>query len=387
MKMKNKKLIFCIFALIVLTILFSQSVFSLGITPSRRSVDYNEYIEVVYDVYNNDDKDLMVDISFEGELAEYANSIKQLKLDSSEKQKSFKVILAPPKLSSGIHTLEILIRDKSSTDGMVGVKTAVKGILEVKVASSGKHLDYTLNVARNGESSLIVIPIINDGSEIIEGIYADIDIYDVDGLLISKKTTSQVSLAPKTKTDLKVVVNDIDPGEYNIFSTLYYDGFTSLMNESLFHGTKDILIKKIDVKNYPDYLAFEVMIENQWNGYLEEIYAEGDINSDNGIILETIKSSSMTLGPKKDGFFNLYLPKGKIIPGNYYMDLYIRNDDFEKQITVSVDLLENGAKTNYTGRNLDFKNENLIIILILLIIVINLLFAVINMYKKSNKNK
>lgn len=388
----SKKLITTIYVLVLL-FLMSQTVLSIGITPAKKSVTYDSIITSKFSIYNNENKDFIADISFKGELAEYAEvDKKEIFVDAEDKYTHFEVKLRLPKLSPGKHYLQINLLENSPESGntLIGVNAKVEGTIEVNVPFEGKHIDAKINTFSENKNLVVSIPVINEGSEEIKSVSAEVNLFDEDNNFIKKVKTDTKSVPSKSQTTLIARISNMLFGSYKITSKIIYDGNTKKINESIDHGKKSIKIRSVEINDYQDqnYVDIGINLGNKWNGKQKNVFMEMEIYDDDGNLIDTLKSINFDLDRKEEKKVNVYWGIKGILPGFYTGQLNIVSEGLDETVAMGIELKQNSVIISYDGKEVSNKRKvDLILILIILIIVINIIFVILHMKYTINSKK
>ena len=180
---------FFIFILIImLVILFLMpSIFALGITPGRTTIDFSPNLEreVQFSVVNTENKDMNIAFSVEGVLADYITINNNVaSFTSLEKSKSFNYNLKLPRgLSPGLHKANIIALELppgvENSGTIIQATVSVVTQVYVFVPYPGKYIEASLDIVNKENTNEVnfYIPFISRGEEKINSVKAVIDIY------------------------------------------------------------------------------------------------------------------------------------------------------------------------------------------------------------------
>ena len=388
----NKKLLLTMYVL-VLVILLSQTVLSIGITPAKRSETYDSSIISKFSIYNNENKDFIAEISFNDELAKYASiEEKTIFVNSEDKYTHFEINLKLPKLSPGPHILHIIITEKSPETGatLIGVNAAVEATIQVNVPYEGKHIDAKINTFSENNNLVVSIPIANEGAEDIDKVYAEVNIFDEDNNFIKKVKTETKSVPSKTQTTLIAKIADIIFGRYKITSKIIYDGDSKEFDESIDHGKKSIKISKVEINDYQEqnYVDIGVNLENEWNGKQKDVFMEMEIYDDQQNLIDTIKSINFDLETEEERNVNIYWNINGVLPGIYSGQLNIISEGLDETVAMGIELDKNSVTINYNGQEESNKRKvDIILTSIIIIIAINIIFVILHIKHTIKSNR
>ena len=153
----NKSNILKMVALFVLLALAVQSVFAIGISPSRKYIDYAPglKIQVPISIINAEQKDMRVLIYAQGDLAQYITLKETLiTMSKNESQKEFTLNLKLPmdmeqagSIQAQVFALEFPSQEEAGESAkIITAKTAVASQIIVRVPYPGKYAEASLSV-------------------------------------------------------------------------------------------------------------------------------------------------------------------------------------------------------------------------------------------------
>jgi hypothetical protein len=129
--------------LFLIAVLMSCSAFALGIGTNNKVIGYEPNVPKSASIYiiNDEHKDMNVEISVAGSLAEYAKAPKTLFVSASEEIKKFSINFTLPKgLEEG--DLKVIVSEATAQNSQIGAK--VHAVAEIKIdfsASAAKEED------------------------------------------------------------------------------------------------------------------------------------------------------------------------------------------------------------------------------------------------------
>ena len=188
----------------------SGIVFSLGVAPAKKMINFDANLEkeIKLKILNNEDKDFKVVVYVRGELAKYV-SVENSLIDVDAKQEfiEFKYnIKLPNKFEkAGVHEAEIVIMefvDEFATEKENVAVTAVAAViskLQVRVPYPGKYAESKVYIesAMIEEDVVFTIPIYNFGKENIEKARAKIEIFGATYEKLGEFYTNEISIYSK----------------------------------------------------------------------------------------------------------------------------------------------------------------------------------------------
>jgi hypothetical protein len=372
--------------------LFSSSALALGITPASKKADYKEGIsEFTIKILNNENKDLKLRIKPQGELAQYVkvdDDLVVMYMDEREKNLRYSLDL-PKGLKPGTRSLEIAVEEIiDDSKGTTSVKAAPEVIhtLHIIVPYPGKYAEAKLYIPKKnvGEVLTFSIPMLNLGSEDIKKASAKIKIYE-NGKEVAEVHSSDVSIPSQKegKLELPWTVDVKNAGLYHAVATIEYDGEKITLEDDFYIGDESIDIVNVLVEKYNLGMVarFDIYLESNWNDNLTGVFGEMVINDKDGKELTRYKTAPVDLPPFGKTKIVSYWDTAGLGIGTYDVDLLLHyaGKITEKVFHVQVNI--DSMKTTLTPTadvisiNSGFKDNSLLIMLVLFIIVLNIILV------------
>ena len=296
-----------ILACMVLVLFSMSSVFALGVTPGRTTINFEPGLDRTYTfkIVNSEGKDVNLGLYIKGddEIINYIklkDSFVRLSSNDLQAEASFTVNF-PKTLTPGHHNLEIVIGevfndDIGSSRASVGAVAAVSTQIRVFVPYPGKYIEAALNVLGNGsEEILFTVPVINRGQNDISRIGVQVDIYSDLNKKIDTVDAEEVSLSAGTRDEFKIKWDDRDvlPGKYKAVATIIYDEETIRIESNFDLGEKLLEIQGLEVNDFElgEISKFELLVENKWSEPIYNAYSEIMIYDNGGDIMTKFKSA------------------------------------------------------------------------------------------------
>jgi len=365
---------------------------ALGVSPARKTIDFapNAQHEMGFDIINDQQKDVKVLLSIEGDAKDAHVFLKQqiieLKAEETRKHVDYKLKLPNSFETPGTKELRISITempdeksDKPITVGaMVGVITQVR----IKVPTEGKYLTIEgieVSEGSPGEYTTFLVPVNNLGTETIGKVRANITILGPTNEPIATVQTQEESLDAMKRTILKAVwPANVNPGKYFAVAYVAYDEKTARAEKIFNVGKATVEILGIDTKNFQlgGIAKMDVQLKSNWNEMLT-IFAELFIKNLDMDQIANVKTPTDNLEPGKDMTLTAYWDTAGVKEGKYYItlrvnfgkDMYIEKQ-FESALTLngmSITPLGMTGKVIAGGSS----NKGLMVFLIVVLIIIN----------------
>ena len=347
--MKLTTLTKMVLVLIVL-VSFMQSVDALGITPSKKIVDFNSDLqqEFTFRVVNSEHKDFDIIIYPRGELADYVlierNSI-HLSKDQKEAIVKYKINVPYEVRKPGTNTIEIVVEESASDydqQTAVGGKIAVVHQLVLKSPFLGTYANvkFTANNPEADQGLAFTYMLYNDGTEDISEFNAELQIFDAQSQLIS--TTQYVFdglEAGKRRKDVRVFTEALPPGDYYAKTTIFYEGKIVTAATSFTVGGSYIVIESIGSDQFTlgGINKIDVSVYNRISQEVENVFAEIIVKDDTKIY-SVFKTISVSLSPFTGNTLFGYWDTSNIGAGTYDLAVTLRylGRTTEKDFRISV---------------------------------------------------
>ena len=322
---------------LIFIILLASSVYALGVTPGRTTIDFSPNLEqtVSFSVINSEHKDMNLVIFAQGELNQ-SISIKEntLKIGASEESKQLSYdIKLPSSLSPGVHIGEVVIlqlpEKAKESEAYVGAAIAVVTQLYVYVPYPGKYAEADMNIinAEQGEEATFIIPVVNRGNLDLVSVKANVDVYNKLNEKISSFNTQEISLASGEKTDIVTKWKaDFPVGTYRAVATLIYDENTLQLEKQFNIGSAVLDLQQIDVKDFTlgQIAKFEMLIENKWSEPIKGAYAETQVFDKDRQVMADFKTPTYDIEPFKKVDMISYWDTGGVKVGTYDASVFLR---------------------------------------------------------------
>ena len=156
---------------------------------------------------------------------------------------------------------------------------------------------YTLN-AIAGEETTFVIPINNNQDEAIEGLYAEIEVRDLDGNSIVTIDTEPIRVEPHSNTQITAPWNnDVLPGDYIAVIYLGSDAADASFTKTFNIDRRTISIESIQVNEFElgEVVNLDIIVHNHLDETIPDTTANLLIYDLEGNIVDNIKTQRTTL--------------------------------------------------------------------------------------------
>jgi hypothetical protein len=400
--MKNKNIIFAFAVLLVLTM---HSVYCLGITPGRTTVNFepNLHKEISFSVLNSEHKDMSVVFMVRGNLSGYvALSQTYAEFSADEDSKSFTYTIdLPSKFDKpGKYDVEIVAmeapKDLKEKGTFVGATVAVVTQLYVYVPYPNKYAEAELNVVESDGKTVFLVPVINRGKLDIVNLKAVIDIYSDTNEKITTLETDTQSLESLKRTELSVPwESNVNPGRYKALVTVMYDNEITTVFKDFNVGEMFLDILEINVKDFRlgEIAKFDTLVENKWSSDLSEVYLNILVYNNEGEVMADFKSPTYDVGALSQADMVAYWDTAGVHKGTYDGKIILKYGQKSTERNIQLKITDDSIEvTGITGRVVvrgagGFNLNNILIILVIILIVANIFwFLVIRKFLKKRKD-
>lgn len=380
--------------LLVISILIIKDVNALGISPGRKTIDFEPNLEkdITLTVYNSEDKDFTAAIFVRGELGNYIELAEtELKFSSEEGEKSFNYkIKLPEKIDKpGSHQAEIVVREISETeegkDIVIGALVAVVSQLEVKVPYPGKYATANLDIVNTkpNEEVKFFIRVSNLGEEDIENARAKIIILDRNNNEVAKINTDSKAIKSKDRKELigKWTAN-VSLGEYKAVTVVYYDDLETIIESTFIIGNFFTKLLDISVKNFRlgQIAKFNILVENLANREIKETAAQLLLFDENENKIMDTKSTPVNVGALSKKELIAYWDTENVKEGAYPGKIILGYEDKTAERQIRTVVTEDEIKTEIIGitafavgvPEAKVKKEPVLMIIVIVLILSNI---------------
>ncbi len=378
----------------ILTILFSKSVISIGLSPADVTIYYepNKEETITYSVRNTMDSELNASLYLNGNLSKYFslsdNSIYLEPKETKQFKLSYKL---PEKLEPGVYTIYLYaVEIKSPEKQGIGARGAVVDKIKIRVPEHGKYITAVLKAddVEVNKTALFHIKISNFGEEEIHTLSADVTVFTLDNKTIATvRTNTAHSLKTFNTVVLEGMLNTkgMEESTYRAVAKVYYDEKTKETNYDNFRvGSVDVEIVNFTKKIYSGLInKFNISVRNKWN---TKISVSGEvIVRNNSKELSVIKFVEETMNPWETKTLTSFIDATNIPIGSYDMEVNVIYNGKTKTRFASLNVVEKPRE----GINLDYKKLFLIstITILIVIMVVLILFTKNKTKRRNGKNK
>lgn len=375
-----------VFVILLVSLMYSSH--ALGITPSRKVVDFTSDVqqEFSFDVVNSENKDIDLAIYSRGDFADYVliedNSI-HLSAEQERTTLSYKVILPYSLRKPGYNLIEVVVEEKPSDSAKqttIGGKVALVHQLILKSPYVGSFLTsrLTVNNPDFDQNVEFTFALFNEGSKDIGKIDVVVDVTDSNLQSIATDHYEFGSLSTgENKKETKVFSQKLLPGKYRVKATLTYENKIIVSDADFIVGSPVITIDAISSSNFRlgNINKMDVFVYNTWSEEIKNVFAEVCIKDSNRMY-DVFKTISADVPSFSGNTLFGYWDTSNMLIGKYQaiVALKYNGKTTEKEFDIVVAPNEFRANSLITGGaitgKISSKNSSVSILLLAFVILI-----------------
>lgn len=376
-------------------LVFSSSVYALGISPGRTTVDFKPGLQktVEFEVINSGDKDISLLLTAQGELAKYISlSSGTISVSASEHSKTLSyTINFPESLKPGLRTADIFVvevPENTEAGGSAVLATlAVVTQLYVNVPYPGKFAEADLVVydANQGGDVQFVFPVLSRGEFDLTDVRTNVDVFNSVGDKIDSFNTRSVSIISGGRKEIVYTWKaDVPIGNYRAAASLIYDEGTIPLEATFSVGSKELELQEISVNSFSlgDIVKIEMLVENKWSERISDAHIKTKIKNDRGDIVSSFDSASYDIGALSKQIFLSYWDTAGVKVGDYQTEVSINYGDKSSTRNLEFQVSENDLTVVGLGYVISTEGDDegmnglvvVLIVVIVLLVLINLLW-------------
>ena len=369
-----KKGVFC-FLFILLNV---SLVYAIGISPADYKTAFmpNEEQSFFFNVKVDYPKDAELYVS--GDFANYTI------LDTYYLKRggSFTATINFPDkaIKPGKNFLHIGAKETFAGGQGMSARSAVEALIFIEAPYPGKYIEaeFTVNDVNIGEPVDLLVKIKNLGTQDLNKVKVDIDIYS-DKNLITTLHTEPRELKKREEAKFETILNteNLKPGSYKTIAIINYDNEIKTIEKEFRIGTLFVEIINYTKKVFENSInKFDVQVESKWNNQINNIFVEVKI-FDNSTVIADFRTPSFELNPWERKILTGYLDTKDMSLGIYNMNLTLF---YEDKTTIKSDKIE-VIKKSSSFKEL-FTSTVILIIIIILIVISDLIWILRTKKKK-----
>ncbi|MBN1156299.1 hypothetical protein JXA85_01665 [Candidatus Woesearchaeota archaeon] len=289
----------------------------------------------------------------------------------------------------GKNTIAVYVADAVSTGGTIGVSTAVEGWLTFLVPYPGKYADLYFDIANTNinRSTNVNLRITSRGKEPLLNTNAVVEIRDKDDVLKDVINFNDININSGETTTLSEILHSENylPGKYFGKATYFYEGDKKEAKAEFKVGVLELKLLRTTEKLIEEKInKFEMLVENQWNNELEEVYATGEIYNQN------FKSPTIEMQQFAESMLQSYIDTTgfQLGPAEVKINLFFKEKGEDKVYSseqkVSVEIIEEAVETKEEEKKQGFNSITLTLIIVVFVLLV-IIFDIIWLKKRKRK--
>jgi hypothetical protein len=377
-------------------LLCSSSVFAFGVAPSKQVVKFDKGFRYSgsFEVINDQGKALDILVYPKGEFEKFVKiDTQSFSMSSSDSSKSvsFSVEIPDSDLTPGDHVIELVAVGQSKNPAGSGptVHADIAAVSQViiQVPYPEKFIEGKLYVpdGKAGERLQMSLALFNKGSEDVDGVSAFIDIFDASGKMIATVSTDDISIGAGDSSKLEAFYDGaLEEGSYSAVARILYDSIDASASADFNVGEVSLDIKSLVVNDFRlgDVAKFDILLFNNWNKPLKDVYAQMIISDDKGKEFTNFKTVATDIDAKSLGRLEGYWYTQGVAVGIYTVKIRLFYDYKVTERMFTIEVYPDKIVTNpleLTGKAISTEEESAIKNNAFLMLIILALVAVIVM--------
>lgn len=377
------------FLILLVGIFMIGSVFALGVTPARTTIDFEKNMKksVGFDILNAGGGSIKIVFSVQGDLAEYISlPVKEANIEGESKSFTYELNL-PSELSPGLHTGEIFalqLPSGSTSEGSQLLATlAVITQVHLYVPYPGKYANAKMYIygANIGENVKFVIPVVSAGEFDLSSVRANVDVFNKMGEKIDSFNIDSIKINSGEKRELTYDWEaDVLVGEYLAKAAIIYDDGTINLEETFSVGSRELELQEISVGGFSlgEIAKLEMLIENKWSEVISGVYIETLIKDAEGDVVSTFQSAAQNIGAMEKKSFDAYWDTAGVREGSYDAEVSIKYGDKTSENNLKFEVSENELVIIGLGYVISTKGGEESNTLVIVLVVVIVLMVLIN---------
>jgi hypothetical protein len=382
------KILLSLFILVI----FTSHVLAIGITPGRTTLDFKPNLQknLEVTVINSQKTDISLSVGVQGELKDsILLKQKEIKMSSTEEEKNLAFSISlPQSLSPGLHTAEVVVTQPSNKNSNgqanLGADLAVATQIAVYVPYPGKYLEAQLAVADGEKKKNFGVSMINRGSEKIQKIKANIEIYDSEKKKVGSVETNSISLDPGQKGEVTASWNiNVPNGKYNAKAIIDFDGKGIYVEKEFEVGEFVLDLLQVYVKDFKlgGIAKFNMLVKNKWNEPISKAYAEMRVLDKEMKEIADVKSSTYDIPAQMQTEMVYYWDTKGINAGIYNANIIMYYADKKTQQDLKLDVRQDSINVIGLGYAISSESSStsnglvtILVVIIGFLVLLNLLW-------------
>lgn len=364
----------------------SSSVFALSVSPARTTLDFEPGLSREFSFFvSGGAEGARVSFSVAGDLKDYivvpAGSFDL----GSGRSFSYELNL-PSDLEPGLHVGEIFVNQLPSEEvsgSQISASLSFVTQVYLYVPYEGKNAVARLYVydAAAGENVSFVIPVINTGTEYLDFVGAEVEIYNGD-LFVDNFSFESFNLLPGDGEEFVYDWFGFSVGEYVARAVVSYSDKEILLEESFRVGSEVLELLSVWSDRFVlgEINELDILVGNKWGADVSDVRVRAEILGEEDSW--EVSSPAYDIEALGEETFPLFWDTSEVIFGEYDASIFVSYDDkeFMKSLKFVIDsdgLRILGLEYMQIPGKFDFEKYGLLIglFVILILIIVRLVFV------------
>jgi len=316
--------------ILMITLIFLQPVFAIGIQPAKSTVisEESKYYEGEFFVINNEERTFNMDVYVEGDLGKFVK-LQTTRLQFTEKDKNLPVkyeIDLPDEIPPGVSEIKIVMEEVliDNNPNVVSSKLILKHKVSIQGEYPNKYVVVKLNFHESEEKFDFISEVENLGKEDISEVKTKFLVNDKDENLRIVETNSEPLKTKENKLlNAKFEKRYLKQGEFLVSSVTEYDGFEVQLQKTLLYGKPEVEVTYFDkyfIANKINKYSMDLL--NKWNKEIKNVYVDVNINKE-GQKIDEFRTKSIDIKGEVTERINDYFDGKDKDPGSYSFDMIV----------------------------------------------------------------
>jgi len=330
--LRTNKLLGIIFASLLLTLVMTTLVSSIGLAPASKEVLLTKNnFEYELKIFNQEKEEGTFDITATGDLAQFVSfSEDTVTFDRKDEYKLVKVIFNMPnnfELSGGDYITRVLVQKQTEKIQHIGALLGVASILKITVPYEGIAIEVKLIAPtfNKGTINNFAIEAENKGNQNAQNCKADIEIFNHLDTKIATLTSEQRIISSKTKEIFLLPWSaDEENGNYKAKAKFVCENVEIFKEAKFTIGGPEITIENLSVDKFTlgEIVKFDLLLASNWGEPIQGVFVDVELLKDE-VQIASAKTESVEI--EAFGKLNVpfYIDTDGLEPGEYIINITV----------------------------------------------------------------
>ena len=387
------------FILIFVFLLGIQSIFAIGISPARTTLDFEPELskEVSFEIINSQNKNFSVVFYVKGDLKDYIEiPVSYAEIKSGERTRKFiyKVTLPDFFEIPGEHKTEIIaleipekMYESPEDNTYIGATVGVATQLVVNVPYPGKYIDADVNIIGSGDKTIFLVPMVSRGKLDIVNARVIIDVFNLANEKIVSLESNSYSIKSLERKEavLEWESSGVMSGKYYAKASIFYDNEVKYIEKYFELGELSVEILEVAVKDFKlgEIAKFNTLVQNKWSEEIKNSYLQILVYNHENQVMADFKSPTYNLPSMEKTEMVSYWDTAGVKAGTYDSKIILKYNEFSREREVKIKITENSLEViGLTGRVVVKRDEGfnlntILVIIIVILVLINVIWFLV----------